>query len=102
MTTANMKLVVLAVELADKLETPEQKLEAGEFIVKRVVEIAKLNEELKGSSTSFSSVISELTAIQRTTQRLDLSFCCPLLLTMAVIGTGICCGRQALQLGIWL
>ncbi|KAJ7273410.1 NUDIX hydrolase domain-like protein [Mycena rebaudengoi] len=47
MTTANMKLVVLAVELADKLETPEQKLEAGEFIVKRVVEIAKLNEELK-------------------------------------------------------
>ncbi|KAF8185047.1 NUDIX hydrolase domain-like protein [Mycena galopus ATCC 62051] len=47
MTTANMKLVVLNVELADKMETPEQKLEAGEFIVKRVVELAKLNDELK-------------------------------------------------------
>ncbi|KAJ6611786.1 NUDIX hydrolase domain-like protein [Mycena sp. CBHHK59/15] len=47
MTTANMKLVVLNVDLADKMETPEQKLEAGEFIIKRVVELAKLNDELK-------------------------------------------------------
>ncbi|KAJ7043355.1 NUDIX hydrolase domain-like protein [Mycena alexandri] len=47
MTTANMKLVVLRVELADKMETPQQKLEAGEFIVKRVVELSKLNEDLK-------------------------------------------------------
>lgn len=50
MTTANMKLVVLNVDLADKMETPEQKLESGEFIVKRVVELSKLNEELKGGS----------------------------------------------------
>lgn len=49
MTTANMKLVVLNVELVDKMEAPEQKLEAGEFIVKRVVELAKLNDELRGS-----------------------------------------------------
>jgi ADP-ribose pyrophosphatase len=58
MTTANMKLVVLKVDLADKMEKPEQKLEAGEFIVKRVVELAKLNDELKGcfpSSTTSSS-----------------------------------------------
>ncbi|KAJ7470434.1 NUDIX hydrolase domain-like protein [Mycena latifolia] len=48
MTTANMKLVVLNVDLPDKMETPEQKLEAGEFIVKRVVELSKLNQELKG------------------------------------------------------
>ncbi|KAJ7684799.1 NUDIX hydrolase domain-like protein [Mycena polygramma] len=47
MTTANMKLVVLNVDLADKMETPAQKLEAGEFIVTRVVELSKLNEELK-------------------------------------------------------
>lgn len=47
MTTANMKLVVLNVELVDKMEAPEQKLEAGEFIVKRVVELAKLNDELR-------------------------------------------------------
>lgn len=48
MTTANMKLVVVNVPLEDKMETPEAKLEAGEFIVTRVVELAKLNDELKG------------------------------------------------------
>ncbi|KAJ6500344.1 NUDIX hydrolase domain-like protein [Mycena sanguinolenta] len=47
MTNANMKLVALNVELADKMETPEQKLDAGEFIVKRVVELSKLSDELK-------------------------------------------------------
>jgi len=47
MTTANMKLVVVNVDLPDKMEAPEQKLEAGEFIVKRVVELAKLNDELR-------------------------------------------------------
>lgn len=49
MTNANMSLVILEVSLADKLETPDQKLESGEFIVKRVVELAKLHEELKGA-----------------------------------------------------
>lgn len=46
MTNANMKLVILDVRLEDKLEVPVQKLDAGEFIVKRVVELAKLEEEL--------------------------------------------------------
>lgn len=48
MTNANMKLVILDVRLEDKLEVPVQKLDAGEFIVKRVVELAKLEEELIG------------------------------------------------------
>lgn len=48
MTTANMKLVVVDVLLDDKLETPDQKLEAGEFIVKRVVALKDLDAELKG------------------------------------------------------
>jgi ADP-ribose pyrophosphatase len=52
MTNANMKLVVAAVEFEDQLETPDSKLDAGEFIVKRVVELAKLNDELKGKFTS--------------------------------------------------
>ncbi|KAJ3794470.1 NUDIX hydrolase domain-like protein [Lentinula aff. detonsa] len=47
MTNANMKLVVLNVTLEDKLETPDQKLESGEFIVRRVIELRKLLEELK-------------------------------------------------------
>ncbi|KAJ3742003.1 NUDIX hydrolase domain-like protein [Lentinula detonsa] len=47
MTNANMKLVVLNVTLKDKLETPDQKLESGEFIVRRVIELRKLLEELK-------------------------------------------------------
>lgn len=52
MTTANMKLVVLKVTLDDKLETPEPKLEAGEFIVSRVVPLSKLSDTLKGSLDS--------------------------------------------------
>lgn len=49
MTNANMKLVVLNVTLEDKLETPDQKLESGEFIVRRVVELKELLNELKGA-----------------------------------------------------
>lgn len=48
MTNANMKVVVLDVLLPDQMETPTQKLEAGEFIVSRVVELSKLNIYLKG------------------------------------------------------
>jgi hypothetical protein len=48
MTNANMKLVVLSVVLPDQLETPSQQLEPGEFIVSRVIQLSKLNDELKG------------------------------------------------------
>jgi ADP-ribose pyrophosphatase len=54
MTNANMKLIVLDVTLAEKMESPDPKLEPGEFIVKRVVELAKLNDELKGRSFEMS------------------------------------------------
>ncbi|KAF7971636.1 hypothetical protein HWV62_20668 [Athelia sp. TMB] len=47
MTTANMQLAVLSVTMEDKLDISEAKLEPGEFIVTRIVELAKLNEELK-------------------------------------------------------
>ncbi|CAL1703884.1 unnamed protein product [Somion occarium] len=47
MTNANMKLVTVDVPFPDKLETFPQKLDAGEFIVKRVVEICKLSEEFR-------------------------------------------------------
>ncbi|KAH8108204.1 NUDIX hydrolase domain-like protein [Cristinia sonorae] len=47
MTNANMKLVTVDVPFPDKLETFNQKLEAGEFITKRVVEISKLTEEFE-------------------------------------------------------
>lgn len=48
MTTANMKLVMLGVTFPDKLESHSPKLEAGEHIVTRVVELAKLADELNG------------------------------------------------------
>ncbi|KAK0441168.1 NUDIX hydrolase domain-like protein [Desarmillaria tabescens] len=51
MTNANMKLVVLNVTLEDAIEHPEANLEAGEFIVKRVVELHKLNQELQDYAT---------------------------------------------------
>ncbi|TFK42833.1 NUDIX hydrolase domain-like protein [Crucibulum laeve] len=47
MTNANMKLVTLDVVMEDKLETPEPKLDPGEFIVTRVVQLDQLSEELK-------------------------------------------------------
>lgn len=43
-----MQIVTLNVPLADKLETPDQKLEEGESIVKRVVALSGLYQELKG------------------------------------------------------
>ncbi|TFK73470.1 hypothetical protein BDN72DRAFT_814399 [Pluteus cervinus] len=58
MTNANMKLVVLNVTLDDKLETPEQKLDTGEFIVTRVVELAKLEEILEEYDTKASTSLT--------------------------------------------
>jgi hypothetical protein len=48
MTNANMKLVIVGVSFPGELELPKQKLEPGESIVRRVVELAKLNDEIKG------------------------------------------------------
>lgn len=45
MTNANMKLVMVDVPFPGELETYEQKLDAGEFITRRVVELNKLSEE---------------------------------------------------------
>ncbi|PAV23143.1 adp-ribose pyrophosphatase [Pyrrhoderma noxium] len=47
MTTANMKLVILDVTLPDELELNEAKLDEGEHIVKRVVELSRLYDELQ-------------------------------------------------------
>lgn len=43
-----MKLVSIAVTCKDQLETPTQTLDDGESITIRVVELAKLNQILKG------------------------------------------------------
>lgn len=56
-----MKLVSVAVVCKDKLETPSQKLDDGESIAIRVVELAKLNQILKGKqSTVLSGVFDNL------------------------------------------
>ena len=49
MTNANMKLVLVGVSFPGQLEAPKQKLEPGESIVRRVVELSKLADEMKGS-----------------------------------------------------
>ena len=49
MTSANMKLVVLKVPVPDTPSSPKQNLEAGEHIVRRVVELTKLKDELDGT-----------------------------------------------------
>lgn len=48
MTSANLKLATVSVLLDDKLETPDQQLDQGEYIVKRVVALKDLDAELKG------------------------------------------------------
>ncbi|THH09227.1 hypothetical protein EW145_g2181 [Phellinidium pouzarii] len=47
MTSANMKLVVLGVTFPGKLELRDAKLDDGEHIVKRIVELTKLYDELR-------------------------------------------------------
>ncbi|KAG8898899.1 hypothetical protein FRB99_007080 [Tulasnella sp. 403] len=47
MTNANMRLVVLKVLLSDHPSSPKAKLDEGEHIVKRVVELDSLHEELR-------------------------------------------------------
>ncbi|EIW60685.1 ADP-ribose diphosphatase [Trametes versicolor FP-101664 SS1] len=47
MTNANMKLITVDVPFSDKLEIPAQKLDPGEFITVRIVELAKLRAEFK-------------------------------------------------------
>jgi ADP-ribose diphosphatase len=56
MTTANMKLVVLDVDV-DSLsdELPFQKLEDGEHIVRRIVELDELNAALQGGCSARTS-----------------------------------------------
>ena len=51
MTNANMKLVMVDVAFPGALETYDQKLEAGEFITRRVVELSKLSEEFASTCT---------------------------------------------------
>lgn len=48
MTNATMKLVSVSVICDDQLGKPEQKLDDGESITLRVVELSKLNQTLKG------------------------------------------------------
>lgn len=45
-----MQLVVISVLLDDKLETPEPKLDPGEYIVTKTVELSKLSVELEGET----------------------------------------------------
>uniref|UniRef100_A0A8H7Y2H3 Nudix hydrolase domain-containing protein n=1 Tax=Psilocybe cubensis TaxID=181762 RepID=A0A8H7Y2H3_PSICU len=47
LTNANMQLVVLNVVMEDELTLPKPNLDPGEFIVTKVVEIAKLNAALE-------------------------------------------------------
>ncbi|OCB85170.1 hypothetical protein A7U60_g7796 [Sanghuangporus baumii] len=47
MTTANMKHIVLGVTFPDELELREAKLDDGEHITKRVVELSRLYDELR-------------------------------------------------------
>jgi hypothetical protein len=54
MTNANMKLVMVDVPFKNELVTSDQKLDSGEFITRRIVELSKLSEEFKSASVLFA------------------------------------------------
>jgi ADP-ribose pyrophosphatase len=54
MTSAKFKLVVVKVELEDKMEYPVPHPDPGEHIVVKVVELARLKLELEGAFSLFS------------------------------------------------
>jgi hypothetical protein len=62
MTNANMKLVFALVPFADTLVKPKANLDEGEFIVTRVVELAKLKEILTGRVSSRVVILLTLIA----------------------------------------
>jgi len=99
MSNANMKLVTLDVLLADKLETPPQKLDAGEFIVRRVVKLESLKQELKGRLCSLFSTTKCLQLSQIMIRRL-------VTLHLVVLGLTILPGfrrrRTSISLRNWL
>ena len=63
MTTANMKLVILDVPLEGEMESPDQKLEDGESIVRRVIEVKDLYKVLKGMLYSLTVVSASQVSI---------------------------------------
>jgi len=60
MTNANMKLVTLEVLMEGQLEMPDQHLDKGEHIVRRVVELQKLESELQDYNMKGYSVDARL------------------------------------------
>ena len=56
MTNANMRLVTVDVPFPEKLEMPAQKLDPGEYITARIVELSKLAAEFKGLSCNYPQV----------------------------------------------
>lgn len=57
MTSANMKLVALKVPLPT--DAPVQKLDPGEHIIRRIVELNKLKAELDGMGPNFFMVFRD-------------------------------------------
>ncbi len=53
MSSANMKLVALKVPLPTDAPAPMQKLDPGEHIIRRIVELNKLKAELDGIGPNF-------------------------------------------------
>lgn len=51
MSSANMKLIAVNVDIKEG-EEPAQKLDEGEHIVKKIVELDSLMEELQGKAAS--------------------------------------------------
>lgn len=72
MTNANMKLITVDVPFPEKLEMPAQKLDPGEYITARIVELSKLSTEFRGScdiAIDVSVALTDITSAQNTKRR---------------------------------
>lgn len=83
MTNANMKLVIINVNVPaseTKVPEPDQKLDQGEFIVKRVVALKELSNVLEGTFAlrlhgSSGSRNASLTCVRRIRFTSEALFC---------------------------
>jgi len=71
-----MQLVVVSVLFDDELEIPEPRLDPGEYIVTKTVELSKLSAELEGKSPFFEFVWLLLTLNQNMIERYEFDKGC--------------------------
>ena len=107
MTSANMKLVILRVPVdnADAFENlPEQLLERDEFIIRRVILLDKLRQELQGAYFFLCAHLYHLSDVIHPayTEKVGGSLAVPIRDPNTALPLGICGRCEAFTFREWL